>query len=558
MNKYLVTSALPYANGKLHIGHIAGAYLPADIYVRFLRLNKQDVIYICGTDEHGAPISIRAEKEQKTPQAIVDFYHEQIKNSFLALNIDFDNFSGTARPEHHRLAQEFFLSLLANQRITSKYTSQLYCEKDQRFLPDRYVEGKCYHCSTNGARGDQCDTCGKLIDATLLITPICKICGNIPIIKETKHWFLDLPSYEAELKNWLKTKTQWKENVINFILSWIEEGLIERAITRDIDWGVPVPLLEADNKVLYVWFDAPIGYISSTIEWASQNKNPELWKDYWFDKNTKLIHFIGKDNIPFHSIIWPALLMGQDKDYILPYNIPANEYLTLEGEKISTSRNYAIWVDDFVQEFDSDLLRFVLAINAPESRDADFSWKEFQNQVNNALANVIGNLANRVFSFAKKHFAGELNFTANREFQTKIAPIIHEIHHAYSEFKVRKATKLSIDLAREGNKYFDESKPWVLVKENISQTEEILYTCVDLLRIISIILYPILPKSMIKLRRMMGLSEKNDTTLFWDEIKNNPRKIIIGDFTPLFKKIDDETINIHINLLKEKLQGTGK
>ena len=343
MTKYLVTSALPYANGKLHIGHLAGAYLPADIYVKFLKLCKHDVIYICGTDEHGAPISIRAEAEGKTPQEIVDFYHQNILDSFRAVEIEFDNFSGTARAEHHRLSAEFFLGLLAQNKINTKTTQQSYCEHDNRFLPDRYVEGECPHCKSADARGDQCDECGKLIDANLLVNPRCKICGNTPIIKETTHWFLDLPAFSEQLKVWLENKPNWKDNVTKFILSWIDDGLVERAITRDIDWGVPVPLPEGKNKVLYVWFDAPIGYISSTIEWAKNTGNPDKWKDYWLDPQTKLIHFIGKDNIPFHAIIWPAILMGQAQEYVLPWDIPANEYLTLEGNKISTSRNYAIW-----------------------------------------------------------------------------------------------------------------------------------------------------------------------------------------------------------------------
>ena len=611
MNKYIVTSALPYANGRLHIGHLAGAYLPADIYVRFLRLCEADVIYICGTDEHGAPISIKAEAEGKKPQEIVDFYHQSIKNSFDSVGIEFDNFSGTARPLHHKLSQEFFLNLLKNKKIKTHTTKQHFCEHDKRFLPDRYVEGQCHHCKATGARGDQCDACGKLIDANLLIQPVCKICGNSPVIKETIHWFLDLPAFSEQLRTWLDSKENWKDNVKNFILGWIEDGLIERSITRDIDWGVPVPIEEAENKVLYVWFDAPIGYISSTIEWSV-----EKWQDYWFDKDTRLVHFIGKDNIPFHAIIWPALLMGQEKEYAMPWEIPANEYLTIEGEKISTSRDWAIWVEDFVKNFDGELLRFVLAANAPETRDADFSWKEFQNLVNNTLANVLGNLANRVFAFTKKNFDGVL---INNDYTLSITihPYIDEICTAYSEFKIRKATKLIMDLAREGNKYFDEQKPWVVVKEDTKKAEEILFNCAELLRVISILFYPIMPKSMMRLRGMMNLcppsqvsrdafmpsasvaeisdfrcptsqedlincppsqggiegvcssvAEISDFTtseaqkvhvplpithhpLLWSDIQNTPKKFIIGDFEPLFKKIEDKEIEQQIkNLYK--------
>jgi methionyl-tRNA synthetase len=508
--------------------------------VRFLRLIKEDVVFICGTDEHGAPISIRAEAENKSPQEIVDYYHESIKKSFEDLNITFDNFSGTARLRHRELAQEFFLNLLKNNKINTQITKQSYCEHDNRFLPDRYVEGECPHCKAAGARGDQCDACGKLLDALQLINPKCLICKNTPIIKETNHWFLDLPAFSDALKKWLESKDNWKDNVKKFILSWIDEGLIERSITRDINWGVPVPLKDADGKVLYVWFDAPIGYISSTIEWSENINQPDKWKEYWLDADSRLVHFIGKDNIPFHAIIWPAMLMGQDKPYCLPWDIPANEYLNLEGRKISTSQNFAIWVEDFVKYFDSELLRFVLAANAPESKDADFTWSEFQNLVNNSLANVLGNLANRVFSFAKKYFDGVLHAPSNAK-QTSISAI----HASYSEFKVRKAVKLIIDIAREGNRVFDEEKPWVVVKEDKSIAEATLFNCAELLRVISIVMYPIMPESMKKLRQMMNQAEE----FCWDDIAKTPAQIVIGDFAPLFKKVSDEEIDKQKELL---------
>ncbi|MCL1826771.1 MAG: methionine--tRNA ligase [Candidatus Cloacimonetes bacterium] len=552
MSKYLVTSALPYANGKLHIGHLAGAYLPADIYVRFLKLCENEVIYVCGTDEHGAPISIRAEVEGKTPQEIVEFYHQNILDSFTAVDIEFDNFSGTARAEHHKLSQEFFTELLSAHKVTTKTTKQAYCEHDNRFLPDRYVEGDCPHCGAAGARGDQCDACGKLIDANLLINPICKICGHTPVIKDTKHWFLDLPAFADELKEWLENKPNWKDNVKRFILSWIEEGLIERAITRDINWGVPVPLEEGADKVLYVWFDAPIGYISSTIEWAKKIGKPDVWKEYWFDENTKLIHFIGKDNIPFHAIIWPAILMGQSKKYVLPWDIPANEYLNLEGDKISTSRDYAVWVEDFVKDFDSDLLRFVLAANAPESKDADFSWKDFQNLVNNSLSNVLGNLANRVFAFAQKNLSAtvqrpkEPNRLITQDF-------IDSVYNDYSEFRVRKVTKAIFDFARDGNKYFNDQEPWVTIKTDISTTQDVIFYCADLLRVISIILFPIMPKSMKRLRMMMKM---NETGFGWKDIWQVPEVIEIGEFERLFRKIEDAEIDEQIKRLEGKVKNS--
>lgn len=554
MNKYLVTSALPYANGKLHIGHIAGAYLPADIYVRFLKMCGEEVLYICGTDEHGAPISIRAEAEGKTPAEIVDFYHHSIKNSFDGMLIEFDNFSGTARPKHHELSKHFFLELINNGFINTHSTEQMYCENDKRFLPDRYVEGKCPHCGADGARGDQCDACGKLIEATKLVSPACKICGNPPVIKETKHWFLDLTKFAEPLKQWLETKTEWKDNVVKFILSWIEEGLIERSITRDINWGVEVPLEGADGKVLYVWFDAPIGYISSTIEWAEKIGQPDKWKEYWLDQNTKLIHFIGKDNIPFHAIIWPSILMGQKEKYVLPTDIPANEYLTIEGDKVSTSRDWAIWVEDYLKYFSGELLRYTLAVNAPESKDSDFTWKDFQNKVNNELANILGNLINRVLSFSKKNFDNTIPFIVDisensREILKECDRLVQEIKQAYQTFKVRKVTKLAMDIARLGNKYFDESKPWATIKEDKNLAAETIFICAHLLKSLSIVFNPILPESMNKLRLMMGLT--SDFT--WETASEKIEGVLtIGEVYPLFKKIEDDQINEQIALLNNK------
>jgi len=544
MSRYLIAAALPYANGRLHIGHVAGAYLPADIYVRFLRLNRHDVIFVCGTDEHGTPISIKAESEGKTPQQIVDYYHHSITTSFDALHIEFDNFSGTARAEHHKLSQQFFLALYQAGKINVHETQQTYCQHDQRFLPDRYVEGECPHCHATGARGDQCDACGKLIDALQLINPKCMLCGHPIIVKDTVHWFLDLPSFADELKNWIESKVNWKDNVAKFMLAWIEEGLKERPITRDLDWGVPVPLPNVENKVLYVWFDAPIGYISSTIEYFRDKNQPDKWKEYWLNPDTKLVHFIGKDNIPFHAIIWPAILMGQHAGYVLPYDIPANEYLTLEGEKISTSRDYAIWVEDFVKEFDGELLRFTLAVNAPESRDADFSWADFQSQVNNTLANVLGNLANRTFTFANKYFQGKLNIS-DTDFIKNLYPICEEVHTAYTEYKVRKAVKTILDLARDGNKYFDEQKPWVTIKtvegdgtSLLVPANQTIFNCLELLRIISILLMPVMPHSMLRLLQMLGIS----STPCWEDIYHTPDSFHLSEISILFHKIPDEQI----------------
>lgn len=546
--KYIVTSALPYANGKLHVGHVAGAYLPADIFVRFLKLEGQDVIYICGTDEHGTPISISAGKEGVSPQEIVERYHKSIKDAFDGIGIEFDNFSGTARPQHHKLSQEFFTSLYEKGNITSKTTLQFYCEHDKRFLPDRYVEGVCPKCGAEHARGDQCDSCGQTYETSTLKSPQCKICGNAPVIRETKHWFLDLSHFTDRLRDWIAGKDYWKENVRNSMLHLINQGLIERSITRDLTWGVPVPLPDTEGKVLYVWFDAPIGYISSTIEWAQMQGDADKWKDYWLDKDTKMVHFIGKDNIIFHALIWPAMLMGQDKGYCLPHDIPANEFMNLEGEKISTSRNWAIWVDEFVQDFDGEYLRYYLAVNAPERQDADFSFKDFQQKINAELNNVLGNFANRVFAFAKKHFDSQI---LQCELDESCAAVLkeadealREIRKSYYDYQVKKNTKAIMDIARLGNRFFDERKPWAMIKEDKTQVQATLWTCATLLDKISVALSPILPKHMQKLRDMMQL----DALKSFDDAFAQ-KDYVLGDFSPLFRKIEDEEIQKQIDKL---------
>ncbi len=553
MEKILVTSALPYANGPLHIGHVAGAYLPADIFVRFQKLLENDVIYICGTDEHGAPISIKAESEGVSPRDVVDKYHQSIKESFRGLEIEFDNFSGTARPEHHKISQSFFLNLLKKGFITKKTTKQWFDQKLGRFLSDRYIEGICPYCGSEGARGDQCDNCGKLIDALKLKNPISKISGDTPIIKETTHWYLDLPKFEKELREWLETKKYWKDNVRNFIFGWLNEGLIDRAITRDIDWGIPVPVENAEGKVLYVWFDAPIGYISSTMEWAKNIGDPDRWKDYWLDKNTKLIHFLGKDNIPFHTIIWPSMLMEQDDPYVLPHDVPANEYLNLEGQKMSTSRNWTVWVNDYLKYFDGELLRYVLAVNAPETKDSDFNWKDFQTRINSELNNILGNLANRTFVFSEKYFSGSIKkpdhlSEISQDNLNKANELVDQIHESYIKYQVRRVVKLIMDIARLGNKYFDETQPWVTIKNDPELAEETLYVCSELLRIISIAFSPIMPRSMKVLRQMMKLPDK----LAWKNLGVQMEKISLNNVKPLFRKIEDKEIEEQIRILKQK------
>ncbi|HNQ43208.1 MAG TPA: methionine--tRNA ligase, partial [Candidatus Cloacimonadota bacterium] len=539
--KYLVTSALPYANGKLHVGHVAGAYLPADIFVRFLRLNHADVIYICGTDEHGTPISISADNEGVTPLMVVERYHQSIKAAFDGIGIEFDNFSGTARAEHHKLSQDFFTSLYEKGHIIPKTTMQFYCEHDQRYLPDRYVEGICPRCGATGARGDQCDKCGQIYDTTTLKEPKCKICGNTPVIRETKHWFLHLDRFTDQLEGWIAQKSYWKENVRNFMLNLLKQGLIERSITRDLSWGVPVPLPDTEGKVLYVWFDAPIGYISSTVEWAKRIGEPERWKDYWLDPETQLIHFIGKDNIIFHALIWPAMLMGQSLPYCLPHDIPANEFMNLEGEKISTSRNWAIWVDEFTQDFDGEYLRYYLAVNAPERQDADFSLKDFQQRINGELNNVLGNLANRVFAFTQRYFQGVIEAvecsSASSEVLSSAEALLQEIHAGYYDYQVKKNSRLGMDIARLGNKFFDDRKPWTEIKTNPESVKETLWVCAQILNLAAVALCPIMPRHMNRLRTMMGLGAISS----WEDWKLT-QGVSVQEVKPLFRKIEDNEI----------------
>ena len=552
MEKYLVTSALTYANGKLHIGHIAGSYLNADIFVRYQKLLGNDVLYVGGSDDYGTPISLKAEEENVSPQEIVDKFNKSMRADLKGLNIQLDNFSGTSHQNHIKDSQDFFTDLLDAGYIIKKKLKQFYDNKQKRFLSDRYVEGICPFCNAEGARGDQCDNCGKLINAMELINPISKLSGEIPIIKETTHWYLELPKFEAELREWLNSKTYWKDNVRNFVLGWLNEGLKERGITRDLNWGVPIPLENTEGKVLYVWFDAPIGYITSTKEWAEKLGKPERWKDYWLDKDTKMIHFLGKDNIPFHTIIWPAMLLKQKVNYILPHDVPANEYLNLEGKKMSTSRNWTVWVEDYLRYFDGEYLRYVLAVNAPETKDSDFSWEDFRIRINSELNNVLGNLANRTCVFSNKYFDGkikrptELSGLSVKTLKT-VHELVEDIGRSYSNYQVRKATKQFMDIARIGNKYFDETQPWKEISTNKEKASETLYVCLDILRILSIVASPIIPISMKTLHDMIGVEDK----INWDNIKNETFAFFINNVKRLFRKIDEKEIKEQVEILKK-------
>ena len=549
--RILVTSALPYANGPLHLGHIAGAYLPADIYVRFQRMKGRDVIYICGSDEHGVPITVTADKEGVSPQDVVDRFHEMNKKAFLSLGFSFDHYSRTSIPLHHKTAQEFFTTLHEKGDFIVKSEKQFYSEKSKRFLPDRYVEGECPFCGYENARGDQCDKCGKWLEPGQLIDPRSKIDGSVPVLKETKHWYLPMGRFAEKWKKWFGSK-KWKENVNNYCMGWYKEGLTDRPITRDLHWGVKVPLEDAEGKVLYVWFDAPIGYISATKEWAQLKGKPALWKEYWEDKSTKLVHFIGKDNIVFHAILFPMILM-EAGDYVLPEAIPANEYLTIEGRKISTSQNYAIWVKDYLEVFPPDPLRYTLAANAPEGKDTDFSWKQFQSRNNDELADILGNFINRTLTFINKYENSVIPERADldaldREMLERINKISGEMGENLENFEVRKSIQTFMSFCRSANKYFNDKEPWVTRKTDTASCRTTLNICAQAASVLSVIMEPVLPYSAEKLRTMLNIKEK----ILWDQAGKKERKPghKLGNPKILFTKIEDDVIENEIAKLK--------
>lgn len=513
MNKILVTTALPYANGPIHLGHLAGCYLPADVYVRYQKLRGRECIHIGGTDENGVPITIKAEAISKTPYEVATYYHNEIKKDFKKIGILFDHFGRTSSQCHHKLTQDFFLNLYKVGYIESKSVSQFFCIACKRFLPDRYIEGICQYCSSPSARGDQCDECGKWIEPRELKNPRCKLCGADPILKETKHWFFKLDILQDRLEGWLREKKSWRENVREFALGWVKEGLKPRPITRDLSWGVPVPLKEAEGKVIYVWFEAPIGYISSTMEWADLNQID--WRDWWTG-DTRLVHFIGKDNIVFHAIMWPATLMAYG-DLILPSDIPANEFLTIERRQMSTSRNYAIWLSDFLREFEPDPLRYALLSNAPESSDSDFTWDDF-GMKNNELVGTLGNLINRTLKFTEKYMGGRIRekgrlLEVDNKVFNKLNECKREIEKAYENFSPKKATEIFMELAREGNRYFDHTRPWELKKSDPDRLSTVIWVVSSIIANLSIMAEPVLPFTSKKIKNLLSTVDKG-----WDDI----------------------------------------
>ena len=557
MNKkrFTITAALPYANGPIHIGHLAGAYVPADIYSRYLKLKGNDVVFICGSDEHGAAIPIRAKKEGVSPQEIIDKYHFMIKDSFLEFGISFDNYSRTSSKIHHKTASDFFIELNQKNIFVEKESEQLFDAKENQFLADRFIVGECPKCGYKEAYGDQCESCGSSLNATDLINPKSKLSGNKPVYKKTKHWFLPLNNFESFLKKWFLVDNEktWKTNVFGQVKSWINEGLKPRAITRDLDWGIPVPLEGAENKVLYVWFDAPIGYISATKEWAkSKNKD---WEPYWKDSETELVHFIGKDNIVFHCIIFPSILKASEK-FILPKNVPANEFLNLEGKKISTSKNWAIWLHEYLIDFPGmqDTLRYTLTSNAPENKDNDFTWKDFQAKNNNELVAIFGNFINRVVVLTHKYYEGNCpKMSLINEVDEKILNEIYsypkKIGDLIETYKFREAVNTLIDLARLGNKYLADEEPWKLIKtDDIERVKTIMNIALQLSAVLTVVCEPFLPNTALKLRNILNLE-----TTDWESIsKDKPillSKINKGEL--IFRKIEDEEIELQLQKLNE-------
>lgn len=555
--KILITSALPYANGPLHFGHIAGAYLPGDCYARFCRLMKQDVIYMCGSDEYGVAITLSADMAGRTPKEHVDIYHAVIQDFFRQLNISFDHYSRTTWEGHVEATHQYFNDLLANGYIDEQVTDQLYSEADSKFLADRYVVGGCPRCGFSEARGDECPKCGASYDAIDLKNPRSKLTGAPLIKKPTKHWFLLLDKFKARLLQWLETKS-WKPNVVNFIKGYIQD-MHPRAITRDSVWGIPVPLPGTEGKVLYVWFDAPIGYISATKEWAQKQGKPDRWKDYWCDPETKLVNFIGKDNIPFHAAIFPAMTMGQNQPYKLVDELPANEFYNLEGRQFSKSDGWYVDLEDFFKRYTADQIRYTIAANAPETSDSEFTWKDFQTRCNSELLGKYGNLVNRVLVFAKNQCHGRVPprhvlQAVDQEFLANIQGLIKQAAESYSGFKVRRASQLIMELAQLGNVYFDQNKPWQAAKqpETRSQMETTIACCLECIKVLALVSFPIIPQTAQAVWQLLGYSTDLQET-GWDVIAGTPipEGQSLSEPKILFQRIEDAQIQAEIAKLQD-------
>ncbi len=567
--RILVTSALPYANGSSHIGRLTGAYLPADIYVRYQRLMQRDVVYICGSDEHGVPITIQAEKEKVTPQELVDRYNAMIYDEFTRMGISFDHYSRTSRPIHHETARDFFLDLWSKNLLIKKPDIQWYDETAGMFLSDRYVEGTCPECGSEGARGDQCEKCGSYLNQMQLINPRSKVTGATPVARETTHWYLPLGEFQEALEQWIAGKTHWKDNVLNYCKGWFHQKLNDRAITRDLDWGVALPEKDlngqpiegAKGKVMYVWFEAVLGYISATKEWAQTIGKPDKWKEYWQSEDTRLVHFIGKDNIVFHALMFPAITMAYNRGrtegrYVLVSDIPACEFLNLEGAKLSTSRNYAVWVKDYLELFPPDPLRYTLTCILPENKDSDFSWKDFQARNNSELADILGNFINRSLTFVHKNFAGKVPDAgvlqaADREMLDQITAARVETGELIDTFRFKDACRRFMDLARHANKYFNDQQPWKSFKTDPAVCAATMNVSLQVVRALAVLMHPFMPFSSERLWKMLNLPGKAAEAR-WDDIgsKSLPAGHPLAPVEILFQKIEDAAIQPQIDRLQ--------
>ena len=556
----LVTAALPYANGDIHLGHLAGAYLPADIYVRYLRLRGQEVLFICGTDEYGVPITKTAEQEGITPQELVDRNHASIRDSFAALGISFDNFSQTSRPVHTETSQAFFLDLHRQDLLKQKTTEQFYCEPCSRFLADRYVEGTCPKCGNPGARGDQCEKCGTSLNQVDLIDPRCATCGAAPELRPTTHWFLPLGDWQPQLQAWIDQRDGWRENVLQYCQSWFKDGLEDRAVTRDLHWGVPVPLPGHEGKVLYVWFEAPIGYISSTREWAASQGDPEAWRVWWQDAATRLIHFIGKDNIVFHALMFPAMLMAHSDHWVLPDNVPANEFLNLEGNKLSTSRGFAVWLPEYLAKFPPDPLRYTLARNLPETRDMNFTWEGFRARNNNELGNNFGNFINRVLTFCHKYFDGQVppwSHEALTELDRRALAEVESDLDSYGghveRFEFKAAMEVAFHAGQVGNRYFDESAPFNTRKTDPERCAQSLGVAVQIVRLISLMLAPVVPFAVEKIWSWLGMVSPLFAGGWQEGTQDIPAGRPLARPEILFPRLDESAVQPEIERLQNLL-----
>jgi len=560
--RFTITAALPYTNGPVYIGHLAGVYIPADIFARYQRMQGADVAFICGSDEHGVAIPMRAKKEGVSPQQIIDKYHGIISKSFEDFGITFDNYSRTSAPIHHETASEFFTTLYKKGAFEEKVTEQLYDEEAKQFLADRFVVGTCPKCGFDESYGDQCENCGTSHNATDLINPKSTLSGTPPVLKETKHWFLPLDQYEGFLKKWIleSHEKDWKSNVYGQCKSWIDDGLRPRAVTRDLDWGIPVPVEGAEGKVLYVWFDAPIGYISSTKEWAARTGKD--WEPYWKEEDTQLLHFIGKDNIVFHCIIFPSMLKAEGS-FILPENVPANEFLNLEGSKISTSKNWAVWLHEYLEEFPNqqDVLRYVLTANAPETKDNDFTWADFQARNNNELVAIFGNFINRVTVLTHKYYEGAVPKPADfseEDLQTlkEMRAYPEVIASSIERYRFREAQMRLMDLARLGNKYLADEEPWKTIKVDAERTQTIMYVALQISAALAVLSEPFLPFTSEALKQQLEFANRSDSKLSWNQVSEEkallPEGHVIGKNALLFSKIEEEQITQQL----EKLQAS--